>query len=87
MVERPDHALGPLRSCAIVSLPHTRDSLTLTLTTTSDLSDLYSTYLFFHGDLHSLNSHEDMAKTIAMEGQKWERSFYRRVDVEGYMYR
>jgi len=48
----------------------------------SDLSDLYSTYLFFH----SAGS-DSAAKKIANEGSGWARTFWRKEDMRAYMFR
>lgn len=52
-----------------------------------DLSDMLDTLLFFRGDGNGDNAHEDMARKIAMAGQKWSKEFWRREDLVVYLFR
>lgn len=52
-----------------------------------DLSDLYDTLLFFRGDLHGNNAHDDLARKIAIAGREWSLRFWRKEDLTAYMFR
>ncbi|KAG6828633.1 hypothetical protein H0H92_007225 [Tricholoma furcatifolium] len=53
----------------------------------ADYSDVYDSLVFFRGGLYGEGGHEDLARTIASEGRKWSRSFWRKEDLTAYIYR
>jgi hypothetical protein len=52
-----------------------------------DLSDLYDSLLFFRGDLHGNNAHDDLARKIAVAGREWSLRYWRKEDLTAYMFR
>ncbi|KAF5381689.1 hypothetical protein D9615_005598 [Tricholomella constricta] len=52
-----------------------------------DFSDLYDSLLFFRGDLHGENAHDELAREIAMAGRDWSLRFWRKEDLAAYMFR
>lgn len=52
-----------------------------------DLSDLYSSYTFFAGDLNLQNGHDMLARKIASAGRDWSKTYWRKEDLGAYMLR
>ncbi|KAG5645977.1 hypothetical protein DXG03_004769 [Asterophora parasitica] len=52
-----------------------------------DLSDLYDSLLFFRGDLHGENAHDELAHKIASAGRDWSLHYWRQEDLTAYMFR
>jgi hypothetical protein len=52
-----------------------------------DLSDLYDSLMFFRGDLHGNNAHDELARKIAVAGREWSLRFWRKEDLTAYMFR
>ena len=52
-----------------------------------DLSDLYDSLMFFRGDLHGNNAHDDLARKIASAGREWSLRYWRKEDLTAYMFR
>ncbi|KAG8870069.1 Glycosyltransferase Family 90 domain containing protein [Tulasnella sp. 331] len=53
----------------------------------NDLTDLYDIMTFFRGNPGGDGTHDSIAKTIAMQGRAWSLTFWRRVDMDAYMFR
>ncbi|KAF8628840.1 hypothetical protein AX17_005900 [Amanita inopinata Kibby_2008] len=52
-----------------------------------DLSDLYDALIFFRGDANGNGAHEELARTIAIAGREWSKTFWRREDMVAYFFR
>ncbi len=52
-----------------------------------DFTDLYDIMTFFRGDDHGNYSHDDLAESIASEGKRWSKSFWRWEDMVAYSFR
>ncbi|KAK7043936.1 hypothetical protein VNI00_008102 [Paramarasmius palmivorus] len=52
-----------------------------------DLSDLWDTFAFFHGDPDGTNHHDEFAREIGNDAWQWSRSFWRREDMVAYNFR
>jgi hypothetical protein len=53
----------------------------------NDLSDLYDTFLFFHGDVNGVGEHDELGKKIGKSGRKWSKTFWRKEDLVAYNFR
>lgn len=53
----------------------------------NDLSDLYDTFAFFHGNVNGHGGHDDLAERIATQGRSWSLNFWRKEDMIAYMFR
>ncbi|ESK85738.1 glycosyltransferase family 90 protein [Moniliophthora roreri MCA 2997] len=52
-----------------------------------DLSDLWDTFAFFHGDPNGAHHHDEFAREIGNDAWEWSRSFWRREDMVAYNFR
>lgn len=53
-----------------------------------DLSDAFDILTFFRGNgIDGDNSHDDLARKIALAGRHWSRTYWRREDLTAYMFR
>ncbi|KAG2004732.1 hypothetical protein CC2G_003257 [Coprinopsis cinerea AmutBmut pab1-1] len=52
-----------------------------------DLSDLHDALVFFRGDGNGEGAHEDLARTIAVAGREWSKTFWRKEDLVAYFFR
>ncbi|KAG8870066.1 Glycosyltransferase Family 90 domain containing protein, partial [Tulasnella sp. 331] len=53
----------------------------------NDLTDLYDIMTFFRGNPDGKGAHDAIARTIAIQGRVWSLTFWRRVDMDAYMFR
>ncbi|KAF9032264.1 hypothetical protein BDZ89DRAFT_1131403 [Hymenopellis radicata] len=52
-----------------------------------DLSDLHDALVFFRGGLDGVGRHDDLARKIALEGNVWSRTYWRKEDMIAYLFR
>ncbi|TFK34614.1 glycosyl transferase family 90-domain-containing protein [Crucibulum laeve] len=52
-----------------------------------DLSDLYDSFIFFHGGMYGEGANVELAAKIAREGREWSKSFWRKQDMTAYLFR